>query len=118
MLETQLAAETVKIVLQVLDKVTGGALEEAGVQILQYLKSRLQGVFRLDQAKQNPEQLKTVILDKVIDDEIFRNELEQLVIKFQKLESTTAKVIQNTQSGVNINADNSTVIGQQFFRNQ
>jgi hypothetical protein len=117
MLETQLAAEAVKIVLDVLDKVTGGALEEVGVQVLQYLKAKLQGTLKLDQAKKDPTILQTAILNKALEDKNFKSELENLVVKFQKLENTTAKVIQSTHSGVNISADNSKVIGQQFFRN-
>lgn len=117
MLETELAATTVKIVFNVLDKVTGGALEEVGVEILKYLKEKFQGTLKLDQAKKDPELLRAAILDKVSKDKNFKIDLEYLVVKYQKLESTRAKVIQNTQSGVNISADNSKVIGQQFFRN-
>ncbi|NMG19399.1 hypothetical protein [Brasilonema bromeliae] len=118
MLETALATETVKIVLNVLDKVTGGALEEVGVQILQYLKAKFHGTLKLDQVQKDPDLLKTAILEKAIEDQNFKSDLEQLIVKFQKLESNSAKVIQNTQSGVNINADKSTVVGQQFFRQQ
>ncbi|XHR83468.1 MAG: hypothetical protein ACFKPT_03595 [Gloeotrichia echinulata GP01] len=117
MLETQLAAETAKIVFYALDKVTGGALEEVGVQILQYLKSQFKETLKLDQVKKDPDLLKTTILEKAIEDQNFKSDLEQLVVKFQKLENNSAKVIQNTQSGVNINAENSKVIGQ-IFRNQ
>ncbi|MEP0754294.1 hypothetical protein NDA03_18915 [Trichocoleus sp. Lan] len=117
MLETELAAATVKILLGVLDKVTGGALEEVGTQILQYLQSKLQGNLRLDKVKEEPSLLKATVLDKALNDKTFKNELEQLVFKFQKLENNTAKVNQTTQSGVNINAENSKIVGQ-IFRNQ
>jgi len=118
MLETQLATATAKIVIDVLDKVTGGALEEVGVQILQYLKAQFKGRLKLDQVNKDPDLLKARILEEAIEDQNFKSDLEQLVVKFQKMESNSAKVTQNNQSGVNINADNSRVVGQQFFRQQ
>ncbi|MBD2099303.1 hypothetical protein [Leptolyngbya sp. FACHB-261] len=118
MLETELAVATVKIVLDVLDKVTGGALEEVGTQLLQYLKTKLQGTLKLDKVREDPALLRATVLDRALEDKRFKSDLEQLVLKFQKLESNTAKTIQNNQSGVNINAENSNVVGQQFFRNQ
>jgi hypothetical protein len=101
----------------VLNKVTDGALNEVGVQILQYLITKFQGNFQLDKVKEDPGILEVTVLDKALKDQNFKNELEQLVLKFKKIDNQTAKVIQNTQSGVNINAENSKVVGQ-IFRNQ
>lgn len=114
MLEIALANATVNIVLYMLDKTTGGALEEVGVQILQYLKTQFQGTFKLDQVKKDPELLKAAILDKALENKNFKSDLEQLVINFQKIENNNANVIQNNNSGVNISANDSNVIGQIF----
>jgi hypothetical protein len=71
----------------------------------------------LEQGKQDTTLLQTIILDKVLEDNQFKNDLEQLVLRFEKLENTnnSAKVLQNNQYGSNISADN--IINPQFINN-
>jgi len=120
MLLSELATVTTGIALYVLDKTTGGALEEVGVQILRLLKAKFQGKPIIEKAKEDPKLLEAAIITEASRDSNFRNNLETLVVKFQKIQNTSAKVIQNTASGVNINSERNqgTVIGQQqYFRN-
>ena len=123
MLETQLAATTVSIVLDILNKMSDGAVGEAGSQLLRFLEQNLQGIFKTDKAKEDPELLEAAILDTATENRDFKNNLEQFVLKYQKEEQN--QVIQNNQYGANINqAYNSTFIAQQnidqnrSFRNQ
>ncbi len=114
---TTLAIEATKIVFKVLDNVTEGGLQEVGKQILNYLQEKLRLNFQLEQGKQDTALLQTIILDKVLEDNQFKNDLEQLVLRFEKLENTnnSAKVLQNNQYGSNISADN--IINPQFINN-
>ena len=86
MRETQLATETVGIVLQVINKATEGVLEEAGEQIVQYLKFKLQE-FCLEKISQESERFQALILSKIGNDADFKKELKQLVLQFQVLQN-------------------------------
>lgn len=116
-----LALEAVKIVLYALDKTTGGALEKAGADILDFLKARFQGRLQLESAKEEPKLLEAVIVSEGESDKRFQEELERLVTHYQQIQNTS-HVSQNTQSGVNLNVNNNPgkvigqQIGQQFFR--
>jgi hypothetical protein len=81
------------------------------------LQEKLGLNFQLEQGKQDTTLLQTIILDKVLEDNQFKNDLEQLVLRFEKLENTnnSAKVLQNNQYGSNISADN--IINPQFINN-
>ncbi|NES04795.1 MAG: hypothetical protein F6K22_19330 [Okeania sp. SIO2F4] len=130
MLDTLLASKASEIVLYGLDKVTGGSLEAIAGEVIKSLKSKLQGIFNLDRARENQELLKAAILNLITEDKSFRNNLEQQVLRFQKEENNTINVTQNAQdrsfnfnnltaeTNTNIAAD--TNIGQQhnYFRNE
>lgn len=109
MLAIELATAAAKIILT---GVKDGAVNEAGSQLFELVKRKLQGVFELDTAQENPPQLEAVILDAVSEDRTFRENLEQLVLSYQKQEQN--QIIQNNKYGPNINnAHNNTFIGQQ-----
>ncbi len=112
-----LAAQAVTIVLYALDKATGGALEKAGTDILDFLKTRFRGRVSLDKAKQEYRFLEAAIIDESRLDRQFKEDLERLVTQFQQIQSVEniSNVTQNTQSGVNLNVNSNTgtVIGQQ-----
>ena len=100
MLETQLAAATVSIVLSILNKMSEGTLNEAGSQLYQFLEQNLQGIFKLDRAKEDPELLEAVILNAAKEDQSLKNDLEKYVLNYQKEEQN--QVIQNNQYGANV----------------
>jgi len=113
-----LAAQAVTIVLYTLDKATGGALEKAGADILDFLKARFRGRVSLDKEKQDSNLLEATIINEAQLDRQFKEDLERLVTQFQKVQSVqnTSNVTQNTQSGINLNVNSNTgtVIGQQI----
>ncbi|MEH1889185.1 MAG: hypothetical protein V7K92_06855 [Nostoc sp.] len=110
-----LALQAVNIVLYALDKATGGALEKAGADVLDFLKARFQGRFQLEKAKQEPKLLEAALVSEAESDKTFQEDLERLVTQYQQIQNTS-NVSQNTQSGVNLNVNNNpgTVIGQQI----
>ena len=100
------------IVLSILNKMSEGTLNEAGSQLYQFLEQNLQGIFKLDRAKEDPELLEAVILNAAKEDQSLKNDLEKYVLNYQKEEQN--QVIQNNQYGANVNqAYNSTFIAQQ-----
>ncbi|MBD2311474.1 hypothetical protein H6G20_07355 [Desertifilum sp. FACHB-1129] len=113
-----LALQAANIALWAIDKVSGGALEKAGADVLEFLTKRFQGKLQVRGTK--PELLEAAILSEAEQDGEFRNNLEKLVNQYQQIQNNS--VSQNTQSGVNVNVWNNpgTVIGQQigqqFFR--
>lgn len=113
-----LALQATNIALWAIDKVSGGALEKAGADVLEFLTKRFQGKLQIRGTK--PELLEAAILSEAEWDEEFQKSLEKLVNQYQQTQSNS--VSQNTESGVNINVGNNpgTVIGQQigqqFFR--
>ncbi|MBD2207866.1 hypothetical protein H6G33_25520 [Calothrix sp. FACHB-1219] len=117
-MELSLALQAANIALWAIDKVSGGALEKAGADVLEFLTKRFQGKLQIRGTK--PELLGSAILSEAEWDEEFRKNLEKLVNQYQQIQNTS--VVQNTESGVNINVGNNpgTVIGQQigqqFFR--
>ncbi len=119
---TVLAAEAVRITIYMLDKATGGALEKAGADVLDLLKKKFQGRFKLEQAKEKPKLLEATIISEAQLDKSFQENLERLVTQFKQIQNNSSEVFQNTESGVNVNVTNNpgTVIGQQigqqFFR--
>jgi hypothetical protein len=116
-----LALEVVKIVLYALDKSTGGALEKAGADVLDFLKARFQGRLQLERAKEEPKLLEAAIVSEAESDKRFQENLERLVTQYQQRQNTS-NVSQTTQSGVNLHVNNNPgkvigqQIGQQFFR--
>lgn len=113
-----LALQAANIALWAIDKVAGGALEEVGADILEFLTKRFQGKLQIRGTK--PELLQAAILSEAECDEEFRGRLERLVDQYQQIQNNS--VSQNTESSVNINVGSNpgTVIGQQvgqqFFR--
>ncbi len=116
-----LALQAVNIVLYLLDKSTGGALEKAGADVFEFLKARFQGRLRLERAKEEPKLLEAAIVSEAESDKRFQEDLERLVTQYQQTQNIS-NVSQTTQSGVNLNVNHNpgTVIGQQidkqFFR--
>jgi 2Fe-2S type ferredoxin len=112
-----LAVQAVTIVLYALDKATGGALEKAGADVLDFLKARFRGRVRLDKAKHDHRFLEAVIIDEARLDRQFREDLERLVTQFRQIQSVQnfSSITQNTHTGVNlnINSNTGTIIGQQ-----
>jgi 2Fe-2S type ferredoxin len=112
-----LTTQAVTIVLYTLDKATGGALERAGADVLDFLKARFRGRVHLDKAKQDHKFLEAAIIDEARLDGQFKEDLEGLVTQFQQIQSAqnTSNVTQSTQSGVNLNVNSNTgtIIGQQ-----
>jgi hypothetical protein len=105
-----------KAVQYFLLQVTGGALEKLGADAKDYLQ-KLVGVLytqfagrkeiQVQEATQNPNALKTVILEEVPTNVSFREELESVVGKLIEIEENqnTGTVNQvSTGSGTNINA--------------
>jgi len=116
-----LALQAVNIVLYLLDKSTGGALEKAGADVFEFLKARFQGRLQLERAKEEPKLLEAAIVSEAESDKRFQEDLERLVTQYQQTQNIS-NVSQTTQSGVNLNVNHNpgTVIGQQidkqFFR--
>lgn len=119
---TILAAEATRIAFYVIDKATGGALEKAGADVLDFLRKRFHGRLTISQADNNGGVLQAAIVSEAIRDQSFQDNLEKLVAQFNQIQNKAPQVNQNTQSGVNVNInDNSGTfigqqIGQQFFR--
>ncbi|MBD2035994.1 hypothetical protein H6F76_13295 [Leptolyngbya sp. FACHB-321] len=113
-----LALQAANIALWAIDKVSGGALEKAGADVLEFLTKSFQGRLQIRGAK--PELLEAAILSEAEWDREFQKDLEKLVNQYQQVQNNS--VSQNTESGVNINVASNpgTVIGQQigqqFFR--
>jgi predicted Zn-dependent protease len=113
-----LALQATTIALWAIDKVSGGALEKAGADVLEFLTRKFQGRLQIKESK--PELLEAAILSEAEWDKDFQESLEKLIKQYQKIQSSS--VSQSTESGVNINVGENpgTVIGQQigqqFFR--
>jgi hypothetical protein len=114
-----LALQAVNIALFTIDTVSGGALEKAGADILEFLQKRFQGRLRVD--KSESKLLEAAILSEAELDKKFQEDLERLVTQYQQIQSRSY-VSQATESGVNVSVDKNsgTVVGQQieqkFFR--
>ncbi|MGG6238893.1 hypothetical protein ACQ4N7_09645 [Nodosilinea sp. AN01ver1] len=114
-----LALQAVNIALWAIDKVSGGALEKAGADVLSFLAGRFQGKLQIE--KSEPKLLEAAILSEAEWDSNFKEDLERLVTNYQQIQNSF-RVSQSTESGVNINVDNNSgkvvgqQIGQQFFR--
>ncbi|MBW4683052.1 MAG: hypothetical protein KME19_23650 [Microcoleus vaginatus WJT46-NPBG5] len=114
-----LALQAAKITLWAIDKTSGGALEKAGADILEFLTKKFQGKLQIKESGQ--KLLEAAILSEAECDQKFQENLERLVTQYQQIQSTS-HVSQNTESGVNLNlgSNSGTVIGQQigqqFFR--
>jgi len=114
-----LALKAVRIALYALDKISGGALEKAGENVLEFLLKRFQGKIRIE--KSESKLLEAAILSEAGLDSKFQEDLERLVTHYNQIQNTSY-VSQSTESGVNINVDKNsgTVVGQQieqkFFR--
>lgn len=113
-----LALQAANIALWAVDKLSGGALEQAGANILSLLSKKLHGKLRVGESK--PALIQAAILSEAENDKKFQLELEELVSHFNSLDN--GSVYQNTDSGVNVNVGNNSgtvigqQIGQQFFR--
>ena len=114
-----LALQAVNIALYAIDKVSGGALEKAGADVLGFLAKRFQGKLQIE--KSEPKLLEAAILSEAEWDRKFQEDLERLVTHYQQVQNSS-NVSQSTESGVNINVDKNSgtvvgqQIGQQFFR--
>ncbi|MEM6256168.1 MAG: hypothetical protein AAF821_24910 [Cyanobacteria bacterium P01_D01_bin.156] len=108
-----LSEQAVKIALWSLEKASGGALSKVGSEILNLLVKQFQG--KLDIGESQPKVLEAEVVSEAEWNQEFRKELEKLVNQYQQIQNNSS-VSQNTESGVNINAENNsgTVIGQQI----
>jgi transcriptional accessory protein Tex/SPT6 len=110
-------------------QVTGGALEKLGADAKDYLQtlvgvmySRFAARKEIQEAKQNPEGLKAVIMEEIPKNVAFREELESVVEKLVAIEGNQNSGTVNqvsTGSGSNINAPQNTGYiagGNQYFR--
>ncbi|WP_066382115.1 hypothetical protein [Anabaena sp. CA = ATCC 33047] len=116
-----LALQAVNIALYAIDKATGGVLEKAGADVLDFLKTRFKDRLQIESAKHQPKLLEAAIVSEAESDKEFKEYLERLVTQYNQLQNTS-NISQNTASGVNLNVNNNpgTIIGQQignqFFR--
>lgn len=113
-----LVLQAINIALYSIDKVSGGALEKAGADVLGFLVKRFQG--KLQIGKSELKLLEATILSEAEQDRKFREDLERLVTHYQQIQNSS-HVSQNTKSGVNINVDKNSgtvveQIGDRFFR--
>ncbi|NEO32175.1 MAG: hypothetical protein F6K36_17425 [Symploca sp. SIO3C6] len=114
-----LVSRGVNIALWAIDKVSGGALEKAGADVLGLLTKKLQGKLQIKGSDR--KLLEAAILSEAERDKKFQEDLEKLVNQYQQIQNT-AHVSQSTESGVNVNVDNNSgqvigqQIGQQIFR--
>ena len=108
-----LAAQAVKIALYTIDNITGGALEQAGANILSLLTKRFRGRVKVE--KSESELLEAAIVSEASLDKKFKEELEELVGNYSKIENSS-QVSMNTESGVNMHVQNNSgsVVGQQI----
>ncbi|MDB9315262.1 hypothetical protein PN462_19260 [Spirulina sp. CS-785/01] len=116
-----LAKEAVQITLKVVNGITDGALQDIGSQIVQYLQVNIGGIFQLEQAQQNPEQLEATILSYTASDEELRKELNNLVEQYKQLEEKMGnpKIFQYAPSGTNQHHEgpgDNVNVKNQFFR--
>jgi hypothetical protein len=110
-----LAFQAVKIAFESIDKASGGALEKAGANILDFLMKRFQDKLQINGSE--PKLLEAAILIEAERDNQFQEDLSKLVNQYQKIQNIS-NVSQNTNSGVNFNGVNEgTVIGQQNIGN-
>ncbi|MGB3642148.1 MAG: hypothetical protein WBA39_31900 [Rivularia sp. (in: cyanobacteria)] len=112
---TELAQAASAAVIWILDKTAGGALQQVGVKIFEFLKIRFKGKLELEQAKENPELLNALIITEAVTDNEFKESLEQLVIKFEQVKQQSSAEVQNTAEDVKIRIENvtgSAVLGQ------
>ena len=114
-----LALQAASIALWAIDKVSGGVLDKAGADVLDFLTRRFQGKLQIKGSE--PKLLEAAILSEAEWDKNFQEDLQRLINQYQQIQSTS-DVSQSTESGVNINVGSNpgTVvgqqIGQQFFR--
>ena len=108
-----LAAQAVKIALYTIDNITGGALEQAGANILSLLTKRFRGRVKVE--KSESELLEAAIVSEASLDKKFKEELEELVGNYSQIENSS-QVAMNTESGVNMHVQNNSgsVVGQQI----
>lgn len=110
-----LASKAVSIALWAIDKVSDGALEKAGADVLDFLAKRFQDKLQIKGSE--PKLLEAAILREAGEDRKFQEDLERLVTHYQQTQNAFY-AYQSTESGVNLNVVNNsgTVTGQQFFR--
>ena len=108
-----LAVQAVKIALYTADKATGGALEKAGANVLDFLTKRFRD--RLQVKESAPKLLEATIISEAQSDRKFQEELEKLVSQYQQAQNFN-QVSQSTEAGVNINvgSNSGSVVGQQI----
>jgi predicted Zn-dependent protease len=116
-----LAPKAVEIALSAIDQVTDGALQQAGADLLSFLKTRFLGRLQITKATEDKKLLEAAIISEANSDQKFQKDLEKLVTQYNNIQNSY-NISQSTESGVNISVDNNpgTVIGQQigqqFFR--
>ncbi|PSR17930.1 hypothetical protein C8255_09960 [filamentous cyanobacterium CCP3] len=101
---TVLALQAANIATWAIDKASGGALERAGADVLDFLKNKFQN--KLQIGSMSPELIQAAILSKAKQDEHFKNKLEGLVKQFNQIRSASVSN-QETDSGVNVSFNNS-----------
>jgi hypothetical protein len=103
---SQLAALTVSAVISVLNQTTGGALQEVGSQIVQFLQSRFKDRVNIQEAQEQTQLIEQAIIDESSADVQFKNTLEELLTKFNSIKNIQAGSNQNNfgNGNVNINA--------------
>jgi len=112
-----LALQAVKIAFDAMDKVSGGALEKAGANVLDFLIKRFQG--KLQIKRSDSKILEAAILCEAGRDDQFQEDLERLVTQYHQTQNTF-NISQSTDSGANFNfgSNAGTVIGQQKIETQ
>ena len=101
---TVLALQAVNIAMWAIDKASGGVLEKAGADVLDFLKHKFQN--KLEIGSISPELVQAAIVSKAEQDERFKNELEGLVKQYHQVRGASVSN-QATNSGVNVNFNNS-----------
>lgn len=107
-----LALQAVNIALWAIDKSSGGALEKAGSDVLDFLRGKFQDKFQISDTPS--ERIKAAIISEAEHNERFKENLERLVTQYHQIYN--ANVTQSNSSGVNVNFNNSpgTNVGQQI----
>ncbi|MCT7979465.1 hypothetical protein [Laspinema olomoucense] len=101
---SQLATLTVSAVISVLNQTTGGALQEVGSQIVQFLQSRFKDRMNIQEVQEQPKIIQQAIISESLADAQFRTALEDLITKFNSIKNQQPGYTQNNFGNLNINA--------------
>lgn len=120
--EIKLASETVKAIVYLLDRVSGGLLEETGSKLLSFIQRKIGKLFDIRQIQETErnltpterEKLKQLIILALEDNE-FKEKLESNILNFQATypESgvTYQNITANKTSNTEVNIENNNGVG-------